>query len=197
MNDLVEMTWQFACWFRGVTSGEPSGILVPLPELRVRGCGGDGTPVPARLMGGPFGQLGPGRGRKALNCQDLGLPGESPPHYGGSRAICLCSWQGLQSSLSLFPHPYSEGGLRCGRSLAWCRIQMFDFFSLFPVLKCFYPQRGDLLYSEGWSLWKAATQSDRGRSHLQAGQGEKGCWAQLAGGPPSSCRAGALALSGR
>ena len=56
---------------------------------------------------------------------------------------------------------------------------MFDFFSLFPVLKCFYPQRGDLLYSEGWSLWKAATQSDRGRSHLQRplshGQGEKGC----------------------
>ena len=108
MNDVVEMTWQFPCWFRGVTSGGPSGILALLPELRVRGCGGDGAPAPARGMGGPFGRLGPGRGRKAPNSQDLSLPGESPPHHGGRRAIRLCSWQGLQISLSLFLRTYSR-----------------------------------------------------------------------------------------
>lgn len=70
------------------------------------------------------------------------------------------------------------------------------FLLTLPFPKCFYPQRSDLLYSEGWSLWKAAPQSDRGRSQLRAGQGEKGCWAQLAGGPVTSCRAGALAYLG-
>ena len=72
---------------------------------------------------------------------------------------------------------------------------MFVFFSFFSS-EAFLPQRGDLLYSEGWSLWKAAPQSDRGGSHLRAGQGEKGCWAQL-GGPTQLLQGGGPCLSGR
>ena len=189
------MTWQFPCWFPGVTPGGPSGILTPLPELRVWGCGGDCTPVPARLMGGPFGRLGPGRGRKALNCQDLSLPRESPPHHGGSRAICLCSWQGLQSSLSLFPHPYSRGwpqvwtvpGVVQDTNVCFLLILLFRSVST-PREVTFYTMRAGASGRLHLSLTEAGPTSELARERRDAGHS----W----GGPPSSCREGALACLG-
>ena len=142
-------------------------------------------------MGGPFGRLGPGRGRKALNCQDLSLPRESPPHHGGSRAICLCSWQGLQSSLSLLPHPYSRGwpqvwtvpGVVQDTNVCFLLILLFQSVST-PREVTFYTVRGRASGRLHLSLTEAGPTSELARERRDAGHSWQGAHPAPAGRGP-------------